>query len=468
MLSVRNILEATSGSLVSGGECIFTGVSIDSRAIKEGELFVPVKGEKFDGHDFVNGALKTGSGALVSREWLDDNRPLPGGKPVIAVSDTLLALHDLARYIRMRLGCPVIAVVGSNGKTTTKELIASILSARMNVLRTEGNLNNHIGMPLSIAGASGDIDVMVLEMGTNRPGEIDTLCKIALPDTGVITNIGMEHLEGFGSMDAVMKEEFTILRYVRNVALNGDDEYILGGMAPRYGGKTIFYGIGRDGDVRASEIVMTDKGASFLLRAGEESVRVESKLSGRFNVYNSLAAAAVAHGIGFSLIEIKKGLEAFGGMKMRFEIRRHGGVTYIYDVYNANPSSMAASILELARVADECPHGCRSFAVLGDMLELGDFSISAHEGVAGLLSERKIGYFIGVGNFMSRAVSSFGSGGIRCETPYDAGVRLAGLVRPGDVVLIKGSRGMKMEKVMEVVESGVSKNNVLTNPEGRK
>jgi UDP-N-acetylmuramoyl-tripeptide--D-alanyl-D-alanine ligase len=468
MLSVRNILEATSGSLVSGGACVFTGVSIDSRTIKEGELFIPVKGEKFDGHDFVAGGLGTGSGVLVNREWLSAGKLLPDCKPVIAVSDTLLALHDLARYIRMRLSCPVISVVGSNGKTTTKELISSILSTRMKVLKTEGNLNNHIGMPLSIAGASGDIDAMVLEMGTNRPGEIDTLCRIALPDTGVITNIGMEHLEGFGSMDAVIKEEFTILKYVRNAALNGDDEYILGGRAPRYVGETIFYGIDRDGDIRASAIAMTDEGASFLLSAGAESVRVESKLSGRFNIYNSLAAAAVAHGIGFSLIEIKKGLEAFAGMKMRFEIRRHGGVTYIYDVYNANPSSMAASILELARVAGECPRGGRSFAVLGDMLELGDFSISAHEGIAALLLEHKIGHFIGVGSFMSRAVSSFGSGGIRCENQEDAGVRIAGLVRPGDVVLIKGSRGMKMERVMEVIESGVSMNNILTNTEGRK
>jgi UDP-N-acetylmuramoyl-tripeptide--D-alanyl-D-alanine ligase len=467
MLSVRNILEATSGSLVSGGTCVFTGVSIDSRTIKKGELFIPVKGEKFDGHDFVDAVLETGAGALVNMEWFKARKTLLGGKPVIAVSDTLLALHDLARYIRTRLGCPVISVVGSNGKTTTKELVSSILSTRMKVLKTEGNLNNHIGMPLSIAGASGDIEVMVLEMGTSRPGDIDTLCRIALPDTGVITNIGMEHLEGFGSMEAVMKEEFTILKYVRNVALNGDDECILSGVAPLYGGETTYYGINRDGDVRASDIAMKDEGASFLLSAGAGSVRVESKLSGRFNVYNSLAAAAVAHGMGFSLIEIKKGLEAFGGMKMRFEIRRHGGVTYMYDVYNANPSSMAASILELARLAGECPSGCSSFAVLGDMLELGDFSAAAHEGIAGLLSEHKIRYFIGVGNFMSRAVSSF-SGGIRCETPDDAGARLAGLVRPGDVVLIKGSRGMKMEKVMEAIESGVPGNNVLTNSERRK
>ena len=464
MLSVRNILEATSGSLVSGVACVFTGVSIDSRTIKKGELFIPVKGEKFDGHDFVAGVLETGAGAMVNMEWFNARKPLPGGKPVIAVPDTLLALHDLARYIRTRLSCPVISVVGSNGKTTTKELISSILSTRMKVLKTEGNLNNHIGMPLSIAGASGDIDVMVLEMGASRPGDIDTLCRIAMPDTGVITNIGMEHLEGFGSMEAVMKEEFTILKYVGNVALNGDDEYMRSGMTPSYGGEAIYYGIDRDGDVMASDIAMKDEGASFLLSAGAGSVRVESKLSGRFNVYNSLAAAAVAHGMGFSLIEIKKGLEAFGGVKMRFEIRRHGGVTYMYDVYNANPSSMAASILELARLAG----GCRSFAVLGDMLELGDFSAAAHEGIAGLLSEHKIRCFIGVGNFMSRAVSSFGGDGIRCETPDDAGARLAGLVRPGDVVLIKGSRGMKMEKVMEVIECGVPGNNVLTNSERRK
>lgn len=470
MLSTKNILEATGGSLVSGGHDAFIAVSIDSRTINEGEFFIPIKGENFDGHDFVFKSLNTCAGALVSGSWFDAHTPQFGDKTVIVVNDTLNALHDIARFIRKHFEGAVVSVVGSNGKTTTKELIVSILATRLKVLKTEGNLNNHIGMPLSMTRVAADTEVMVLEMGTNRPGDIDMLCSIALPDSGIVTNIGMEHMEGFGSMEAVRAEEFSILNYVKKIALNGDDDYLIGGISLKYRDASIIYSIERPGDITAREIQVHDEGAEFLLCTCNESVRIESKLSGRFNIYNSLAAASVARSLGFSLGDIKTGLEAFGGVNMRFEIKKVKGATYIYDVYNANPSSMSAAISELVRMAEEVAYkqGGRSIAVLGDMLELGEFSIPAHEEIASLLLKHKIGYFIGVGKFMERAAQSLGGNAVWCETSEKAGMQLAQIVMPGDVVLLKGSRGMRMEKIMDCIDKGAADDNVIAYTEGRK
>ena len=471
MLSVKDILEATRGRLVSGEERTFSAASIDSRTIQEGELFVPIRGERFDGHDFIAAGLNAGSGALASRQWLAEHPSDAGPKPVIEVEDTLEALQEIARFVRKRFNGPVVAVAGSNGKTTTKELICSILSQRLKLIRTEGNLNNHIGMPLCMTRTDEDTDVMVLEMGTNRPGDIDMLCGIASPDTGVITNIGMEHLEGFGSLEKVRDEELSLLKYVRRAALNGDDGYMLGGISMKYNFPVTTYGIdNRRSEITATEIELKETGAGFLLNSHGSSLSIDSKLSGRFNVLNSLAAASVARMLGFDLKDIKTGLEAFSGVKMRFEIRTSGGATYLFDAYNANPSSMKASVMELARMsgAGMSQKSGRSIAVLGDMLELGDFSGPAHEEVGNLLLEHNIGYFIGVGNLMKKAVAAFGSNAAARETSEEAGADLAGIVRPGDVVLIKGSRGMKMEKVMEIIDKRAQGNNDSGQHEGRR
>lgn len=454
-MSVQDVAEATGGRLVSGANRVFSGLSIDSRTITDGELFVPLKGERFDGHDFAKAGLIAGAGALAGRQWLAVHSLDFGDKPVIAVEDTLSALHDIARFVRKRLNGPVVAVAGSNGKTTTKELICSILSLRLKIVRTMGNLNNHIGMPLCMTRASDDTEVMVLETGTNRPGDMDMLCGIASPDIGVITNIGMEHLEGFGSLEGIRDEELSLMKYVGKVALNGDDGYMLGGISMKYTFPIMTYGIDNAAsEITASDIELKEEGSRFMLNAKGSSILIESKLSGRFNIMNSLAAASVARMLGFNLDDIKKGLEAFGGVNMRFEIRTAGGASYLFDAYNANPSSVKASVMELVRMAESgaYPKGGRSIAVLGDMLELGDYSVSSHEDVGKLLSAKKIGYFIGVGPLMKNAVYAYGSNGISVNSAEEAGAALTGLVRPGDIVLIKGSRGMKMERVMEIAE----------------
>jgi UDP-N-acetylmuramoyl-tripeptide--D-alanyl-D-alanine ligase len=454
MLGIREILEATHGVLISEGTDKFSGVSIDSRTIKEGELFAALKGDRFDGHDFVGASLRICAGALVSRRWAE-NEIVPEGKTVIAVEDTLSALQDIARSIRLRFKGPVIAVVGSNGKTTTKELISTILGTGLNVLKTEGNLNNHVGMPLSMTKVSDKTDAMVLEMGTNRPGDVDLLCRMASPDIAVVTNIGFEHIEGFGSLEAVRDAELEIIPYVSKVVLNGDDDFLAGGVSLKFKGPLITFGIdNNECDVTARDIIFTENGSEFVIDISGETIFIDSKLSGRFNIYNSLAACAAAHALGIDLDKIQRGLESFGGVGMRFEIRRVRGITYLYDVYNANPSSMKASILELSRIAETAGQG-RTIAVLGDMLELGDYGIPAHEEIGRMLSDLGTDLFIGAGPLMAKAVSMFGMSGrpgIAKGSAEEAGLELASLVSEGDVVLIKGSRGMKMEKVMEIAE----------------
>ncbi len=455
MLSIRDVIEATAGRMTGdspfSGNIVFTGVSIDSRTIKKGDLFIALKGDRFDGHDFVNDALKTCEGALVISNFKSRISDLKD-KPVIFVDDTLRALHDLARHIRKRFKGDVIGVVGSNGKTTTKELISSILGERLRVLKTLGNLNNHIGMPLSIVGMEENAEVMVLEMGTNRPGDIDELCSIALPDTGVVTNIGYEHLQGFGSLHKVRDSELEIMPYVKKMVVNADDAFLIEGVKPKFDGEIITFGIqSHNSDITAGDIVFSDEGTKFMICAGNERIDVYSKLFGLFNIYNSLAAASAAYALGFNLLEIKSGLESFSGVGMRFEVKRLRGATFLNDAYNANPSSMQESVNELIRFLNSGKYK-RAVAVLGDMLELGDYGVDEHKKIGRMLSELSVDIFIGVGPLMAHAVKEFKGKGIRFDTSEEAGAELAKMIKEGDIILIKGSRGMKMERVYTVIE----------------
>jgi UDP-N-acetylmuramoyl-tripeptide--D-alanyl-D-alanine ligase len=472
MISARQILEATGGSIITGDnakprtasqfadDIFFAGVSIDSRTIRAGELFLALKGDRFDGHDFLQNAIKLGGGAIISRdharkvgvEGYSGILTVPGvGKSIILVDDTLAALHAIAHSIRTHFAGNVVAVAGSNGKTTTKELISSILGVRLNVLKTHGNLNNHIGMPLSIMKFQEDTDVMVLEMGTNRPGDINGLCAIASPDIGVITNIGEEHLEGFGSLASVRDSELELLSCVKKMVVNADDEFLMEGVKDRYAGPQIRFGIRESAaEITAEGIELHDRATKFTLCCGGSRVVIESGLSGLFNVYNSLAASAAAYALGFGPYDIKKGLESFNGVPMRLEIFVHDGVTYINDSYNANPSSMEESVKELVR---RRYGGARAIVVLGDMLELGEYSTEAHKKLGRWLSELAVDIFIGAGPLMSLAVEVFPGKGIAVASAKDAGNELEKLVRHGDVVLVKGSRGMRMEGALERIHA---------------
>ncbi|MDP3048108.1 MAG: UDP-N-acetylmuramoyl-tripeptide--D-alanyl-D-alanine ligase, partial [Thermodesulfovibrionales bacterium] len=348
ILTVEDVINATGGRIVykNGNSRAFTGVSIDSRTIGDGEIFVALRGVRFDGHDFIYKALERGSGALVNFPPAEHLK----GKTIIYVKNTLSALQAIARYVRMRSNVPVIGITGTNGKTTTKELIASILSTKYRVHKNTGNLNNQIGLPLSLIKLRPDDEVIVLEMGASSPGDIRELCRIAAPDYGVVTNIGPGHLEGFGSLETVRDTKLELLDTVKKVVVSADDAFLMQGVSG-YQGEVITFGIENNADVFAKDIRMKDRGSDFLLCFGEgHCVEINLNIPGVFNIYNALAASAVGQVFNIDLCDIKAGIESFKGVPMRLEIKELFGATVISDVYNANPASMEEAIKELVRL----------------------------------------------------------------------------------------------------------------------
>lgn len=444
MIILDDILNATGGKLINKVTDSFSGVSIDSRTIKEGELFFALRGERLDGHDFLKDALSKGSGAVVHKLGSDNNNF--ENKTIILVSNTLLALQKLALYIRIMKNVPVIAVTGSNGKTTTKELIAAILSKKYKVLKNQGNLNNHIGLPLSLTGLEDEHNIVVLEMGASARGDIKELCRIAIPDCGVLTNIGTSHIEGFKDIETIRDTKLEILETVKSVIVNVDDRFLIEGIyISQFKGVIIRYGIENSAEVRASDIKLFEKGSRFLLRLGDKgTIKVRTKLAGRFNIYNILAASAVGYFFNVDIEDIKMAIEEFEGVPMRLRIVDKNGLKFMVDVYNANPASMEAVIYELARIKSG-----RAIAVLGDMLELGDISVDAHRYLGRLLKDLKIEVLIGVGKFMEYAVKEFMGEAYLINSSEEAGELLRHIMKDGDTILVKGSRGMKMEKVLE-------------------
>lgn len=451
-LTVEEIMQATGGRLLSGKTGKFSGISIDSRTIREGELFVALKGDRFDGHAFIEKALQTGSGALVQYPPAE----LPKDKILITVKDSLVALQNLAHFLRTKTALPVIGITGTNGKTTTKELLSSIFGQRQKVLKTTGNLNNHIGLPLCIGRMEGDEDVMILEMGSNHRGDIRQLCEIALPDFCVITNVAPAHLEGFGSLEAVRDTDLEVLRYVRIAAVNSDDIFLIQGIK-EFEGRLITYGLQNRADVFAKDVMLGTRGAGFkLCFSDKRKISVNLQLSGTFNIYNALAAASIADALGVSLEDIKNGLESFGGVPMRLEIRDLKGAILIYDVYNANPASMEEALKELVRLKRK-----RTIAVLGDMLELGAYAEEAHSKIIRLASDMNIDILVAVGAEMNRAAREFRGQVYKVEGAESARPVLESICAEGDAVLVKGSRGMQMEKVLrESTVSGEGRNAV--------
>lgn len=440
-LKVEDIIAATGGKVVLSDSDTFTGISIDSRTIKEGELFIALKGERFDGHDFLHEALKVGSGAVVN---VPPAEPVEG-KTIISVKDTLNALQDVARSMRSGRALPVIGITGSNGKTTTKELIASILSTRYRVLKNTGSLNNHIGLPLSLTRISEADEVVVLEMGASIPGDIKDLCGIAMPNYGVLTNIGPSHLEGFGDMETLRKTKLELLDYVDVAVVNADDPFLMEGVyASTFQGRLIRYGIKNDAETHATDIRLFEKGSSFLLRIGDDQpIQVHPKISGKCNIYNILAAASISSLFHIDQLCMKRVIDSFTGLPMRLEIKELDGMCIINDVYNANPASMEEAIHELVRLKKK-----RTIAVLGDMLELGSYSEDAHKNLGRKMSELAIDIFIAAGPLMSLAADEFTGQSFHVANAIEARRILLDISREGDTVLIKGSRGMCMDRVM--------------------
>ncbi|MCL5022994.1 MAG: UDP-N-acetylmuramoyl-tripeptide--D-alanyl-D-alanine ligase [Nitrospirae bacterium] len=464
-LTVGEILAATGGRMIFGNstEAVFTGVSIDSRSIAEGELFVALKGRNFDGHDFLRDAMTRGRGAVVSEPPVAPVK----GRAVIYVKNTLKALQDIARSMRAKRRLTVIGVTGTNGKTTTKELVASILGMRHSVMKTLGNLNNQIGLPLSLTRLRDTDEFAILEMGASFRGDIRELCGIAAPEYGVITNIGPGHLEGFGNIEKVRDTKLELYDAVATIAVNADDALLMEGVRGKKGSaaapRILSFGVSDQADVRACDITLEERRSVFTLCIGDGQARVAMNVPGGFNISNALAAAAICHALGAGLGEIREGVEAFRGVPMRHEVRELFGATVISDVYNANPASMEEAIKELARTGKE-----RTVAVLGDMLELGAYAEDAHRKLGRWMSGLHVDALIAVGEMMAKTAEEFsasrrggssaaGNGAemrtlahvVTVSDAREARKALLGFCREGDTVLVKGSRGMHMERVLE-------------------
>jgi UDP-N-acetylmuramoyl-tripeptide--D-alanyl-D-alanine ligase len=442
--------------IVGGSERMeIKGISIDSRNIKAGELFVAIKGDRFDGHDFVPDAIKKGAwGALVDRTVLEKKFESLGGlKNILPVEDTLYAFQEMSRMHRKKFSIPVVGITGSNGKTTTKEMLAGILKQQGPVLKNEGNLNNHIGVPLTLLRLDVKHKAAVVEMGMSATGEIDTLARLVSPTVGVITNIGPAHLEFLGSLDIIAQakgELFGNMRPEGTVVLNADDRYFKT-LKSKFHGRIMTFGIENKADVWATEIQQNKDFTDFKLSADGSTANVRLRAVGRHNVYNALAAAAAAIAVGLSIDAVKYGLDAFAPIAMRSEIKQLQGRTVLADCYNANPASMEAAIVTLMSLKANK----QAVAVLGDMLELGASSVREHRATGATVVRLGVDVLITIGTLAKHIAEGAIKAGMpkerifETETHAEAAALVRKLSHPGDAVLVKGSRGMKMEKILE-------------------
>lgn len=422
----------------------FFGASNDSRKIQPGELFVVLKGER-DGHDYIPAAMERGAAAVLGSRQVGDY-------PMILVEDTRKALGDIARQERLRLNMKVVAVTGSVGKSTTKEMIACVLDGTYRVGKTPANHNNDIGMPMALLAMPEDTEVAVLEMGMNHFREIAYLASIGRPDVAVITNIGTMHIEHLGSMQGILQAKLEILEGMQEngrIILNGDDQ-LLWNRHKLYPVHTRYFGIQNpECDVLGSDISQQDGILSFQVHSGSLTFPVELALEGEHYVPDALAAISVGLEMGVDAAKIQERLSRFRNMAGRQEILEIRGCTVIKDCYNAGPESMAAALNVLGHKPG------RHIAVLGDMLELGVCTQAEHYRI-GRIAAEKADVLMAYGPNAPRVIGGAITGGMndRCAKAYDDQKKLAEalsrIARPGDVILVKGSRGMHMERVLDL------------------
>ena len=455
--SLQDILDSTGGTLIRGDPGkVFSEISIDSRTIKRGDLFIALKGVRFDGHQFAKEAMeKGGEGVIIENKFREGKGTLdPRGKAVIAVGDTLRALGDIAHWWRKKHPIPLIAIVGSNGKTTTKEIISTLLEGSVRVLKTSGNRNNLVGLPLTILDLGPEHNIAVVEMGMNVKGEIRRMTEIANPDVGLITNISEAHLEGLGTFEELIKAKGELWNTMRPdgvIVVNQDDVHVMK-LAERYPGKKVTFGLEVTSDVMAKELrIEGSKGVRFTLTLRGGEVEVSFPMIGITSIYNALAGTAVASVFGVQLKKIKERLEGFKPFPMRMEIIRLGnGATIINDAYNANPRSMELALKALSEVKE----AERGIAVLGDMLELGQFSHEAHARIGEKVASLGVDLLFTLGEsaeIIAKRARQAGLNEVQITVSRDPGELLFPLkkaIRRGDWILVKGSRSMSMEKIV--------------------
>ncbi|MDA8403052.1 MAG: UDP-N-acetylmuramoyl-tripeptide--D-alanyl-D-alanine ligase [Desulfobacteraceae bacterium] len=459
--TMDDMVSATGGEpLCSGVSGVFEGVSIDSRKITPKDVFVAVRGANHDGHAFIPGAVASGVRCLVVDRRKTGYAEIASWKKAgiscIAVDDTVRALGDMAAYHRRRFQIPVVAVTGSNGKTSTKEMTASVLGRKFHTLKTVGNLNNEFGVPLTLLRLDGSHEAAVVEMGMNHPGEIRRLSEICQPDYGIITNVAPAHLEGLGTLEDVMAAKGELIENIKEngaIVLNADDPCGLRLGAPAHR-RVVYFGQNKDAHVRGVDIENKGFGTRFTLVLPGRSIPVTIPAPGRFMVSNALAAAAIGHLTGVCAEDIVSGINAFSPVHGRMNIRKsRQGFFIIDDSYNANPGSMEAAINTLVMLKG--PH--KGILAAGDMRELGADSGRLHEDIGKIAANAGVDMLFLTGEYAAAVKNGANRQGMTedriviGEKP-DLAESLKEILGPGDWVLVKGSRSVGMETVVQLLE----------------
>ncbi len=453
MMDLNFILNSTNGTLISGNpDSVFSGVSTDTRTITKDELFFALKGDNFNGQDFIEEAFNNGAtGAVIEGSQTQE----VNGKALIQVPSTIKALGDLASSWRMSFpDLKVAAITGSNGKTTTKEMTWSIVSLKHNTLKNTGNFNNLIGLPLTLFELNKDYSAAVVEVGMNDFGELKRLSEIARPDIGAITNIGHAHLEKLGGLDGVAKAKGELVENFSedNVFVVNLDDPRVKRISDNLNCQKVTFGINsEDAMIRAQDIESNDlSNMTFNMIISGERLPIKMKGIGLHNVLNSLCAVGIALSLGCDSAQIRQGLSNYTPTNMRLQVLdTSDGFKIINDAYNANPDSMRRAIDELVRLKGTG----KTVAVLGDMLELGEGSDKEHYELGKYVSNEGVDHLISFGTFSSKTLEGYGNSqsGLPAQTHQQAAKLLMELANPGDLVLVKGSRGSRMEQVIKEI-----------------
>ncbi len=459
--SLQEIVQATGGVLQQGRpEARFVGLSTDSRTAQAGQIFLPLPGERFDGHDFIGAALRRGVAAVVaSTTWARRHHvALPAAVGLVLVPDTLRALGDLAHFWRRRFQGPVVAITGSCGKTTTKEMIARVLESRYRVLKNELNLNNLIGMPQTLLHLSPDHEVAVVECGMNRFGEIRRLAQIAQPDIAVLTNVHPAHLEGVGCLEGVARAKTEMVEGLSAngvVIYNADDQQLQEALG-RFSGRTLSFGFSAGAEVQVLSVSPAGPwGQEVIWRHRQHTWNLQLQLPGKHQIYNALAAVAVGLTLGVAPPQMAAALSSFKSPEKRSQVFCHESGLIIYnDCYNANPGSMRMALQTLATL----PRRGRIVAALGDMLELGEATAHCHRDVGALAARLGVDLLVICGKHNHAVKAGALAAGMPAQrlhavSSHADGARIIKeFCQPGDILLVKGSRGARMEKILQCLE----------------
>lgn len=448
-MTFDELLNAIDGEvIVKGNNINFNKLCIDTRKIEKDNVYLAIKGANFNGNDFAIKALEAGASIVIVDELNFNLNDIKENGNVIKVKNTREALLNLAKFYREKLGLKVIGVTGSTGKTSTKDLIAALLSAKYRVFKTKGNFNNDIGLPLMILELTSDIDVAVLEMGMSSLGEIELLAKVAKPDIGVITNVGLSHIENLKTQENILKAKMEITAFFGKdnvLIVNAEDELLRNISSDVFKVKKIGYN--HEYDVYASNIILREEETEFLAHAfGEEAV-FNLPMAGKHNVLNTMLAIEVSKSLNVSFEDMVRGVENLEATSMRLQVIKKQGLTIINDCYNASPDSMRSSLDVLSAYKNN-----RKIAILGDMYELGDESEKSHFEV-GKYAKDKVDTLIVIGKYIKNFKDGFNNDNIiMYNTKEECIKELENIIKLDDVVLVKASRGVKLENVVKKLE----------------